>query len=479
MTRYLIGIDNGSQSSKVTIFDEHGAVVSTGRCALRPSDMPAPGVVEHPDDDLWTSIGAAAREALAGFDGDPRDIVGVGLCTIRFCRAMLRADGSLAQPVLSWMDARVAQPFRAERDDVAWVTTSSGYITHRLTGEFRDTAANYQGMWPIDTGTWRWLADDDDLAEFGIARSQLFDLVDPGDVLGTITAEAARHTGLPEGLPVVATANDKAVEALGCGLAGADTVLVSLGTYIAGMTVGTHDARDASAFWSNFASIPGRYLYESGGIRRGMWTISWFRDLLGEAESEAARASGSSLEDVLGAEAALVPAGSDGLVAVLDWLAPAEAPYRRGSLLGFDGRHGRAHVYRALLEGIALTMHERTTALSGELGVAFERVVLSGGGSQSNLMMQIVADVFGVPAARNAVSDGAGLGAAICAAVGLGVHPGFEEAQVAMVAERDVFRPDAARHAFYGRLQTVYRDVTGHTDEVYRRLAAVPGVAGV
>ena len=110
----------------------------------------------------------------------------------------------------------------------------------------------------------------------------LFDLVMPGDLLGHVTPEASRHTGIPAGVPVYATANDKAVEALGCGLRSSGTLLVSLGTYTASMTMGKRNIVDASSFWSNFACIPHEYLYESLGIRRGMWTVSWWRDMLGE-----------------------------------------------------------------------------------------------------------------------------------------------------------------------------------------------------
>ncbi|PCN46731.1 sugar kinase [Curtobacterium sp. 'Ferrero'] len=475
MSKYLVGIDNGSQSSKVTVFDERGVAVAEGRVPLRPNHTPAPGVVEHPDDDLWDSIAAACRQAMAAFDGDPSEIVGVGLCTIRFCRALLRADGSLAQPVLSWMDERVGRPFVAEHDDVAYVTTSSGYVTHRLTRRFRDTAANSQGVWPIDTATWRWSEDPAAYAATGMERSQLFELVDPGAVLGTVSPAAAVATGLPEGLPVVATANDKAVEALGCGLLDPATLLVSLGTYIAGMSVGSGTTGGGTSFWTNFGSEPGRYLYESGGIRRGMWTVSWFRDLLGPEAVAAAEASGERVEDRLNREAAAVPAGSDGLLTVLDWLAPADAPFRKGSILGFDGRQGRAHVYRSILEGIAMTMRERTDAMAAELGTAFDRVVVSGGGSSSDLMMQITADVFQRPTVRVVGDSAAGRGAAICAAVATGVHPSFADAVSAMVVERDRFEPDPTTASVYDALRAVHADVTAHTDALFRRTAAVVG----
>lgn len=469
MTQYFIGIDNGSQSSKVAIFDERGTLVCEGRQPLRLNDTPSPGVVEHPDDDLWSSIGEASRRAMAAFPGDPSDIVGVGLCTIRFCRALLKADGSLAQPVMSWMDARVSRPYEHTNPEVRYVTTSSGYVSHRLTGELRDTAANYQGMWPVDTGSWQWLADDGELAKCGIPREMLFELVMPGDTIGQVTEEAARHTGIPAGLPVMATANDKAVEALGCGLRSPDVLLVSLGTYIAGMTMGERNVLDASHYWTNFACMPGEYLYESFGVRRGMWTVSWFRELLGEEAVAGARAAGASVEEYLNAEAAKVPAGSDGLMTVLDWLAPTEAPYRKGSILGFDGRQGRFHIYRSILEAIALTIHRCSTEMGTELGAGFGHTIVSGGGSNSDLMMQIFADVFGIPAVRSEVNNAAGLGSAICVAVGLGVYESFDEAIDNMVKVSTTFTPDPDNHALYQQMAAVYADIPSHTDDVFRK----------
>ncbi|MFG3658637.1 FGGY-family carbohydrate kinase [Streptomyces sp. NPDC047706] len=467
MSRYFIGIDNGSQSSKVSVFDEHGRVVSEGRSALRPYDTPRPGVVEHPDDDLWTSIGAAAREAMAAFPGDPADIAGAGLCTIRFCRAVLKADGTLAQPVMSWMDARVSRPYERATPDAAYVTTSSGYITHRMTGQFRDTAANYAGMWPLDSDTFGWTSDDSRIAEAGLDRSMLFELVQPGDILGAVTEAAAAHTGIPAGLPVVATANDKAVEALGSGLRCADTLLVSLGTYVAGMTTGSRNVKDGTDFWTNYAATPHAYLYESSGVRRGMWTVSWYRDLLGEEVAAPAREAGISAEEYINRQAALVPPGSEGLITVLDWLAPTEAPYRKGSILGFDGRQGRFHVYRSILEALALTIRETAGKMAAELGTRFEEVVVSGGGSASDVIMQIFADVFDVPA-RRAAAGGAGLGAALTAAVATGTYPDFDGAVDAMVRTGEAFTPVPANHALYTKLRKIHAEARRHTDGLYR-----------
>ncbi len=217
---YLIGVDGGTQSSKVVVYDAAGSVVSRGRQALRPMSRPKHGVAVHPDDDLWGSIAAASRQAMDGFDGDPREIVGVGLCTIRCCKAFLEADGSLAEPVISWMDDRAYQPYVPDNPAVVYATTSSGYLGHRFTGELRDAAANnIRLQWPIDTDTWQWSNDPALFEEFNVTREMLFELQLPGDVTGFVTPQAAAATGIPAGLPVIATANDKAVEALGSGYA--------------------------------------------------------------------------------------------------------------------------------------------------------------------------------------------------------------------------------------------------------------------
>ncbi|HXW80435.1 MAG TPA: FGGY-family carbohydrate kinase [Acidimicrobiales bacterium] len=469
MTRYLIGIDNGSQSTKVSVFDEHGAVICEGRHALRPGDTPRPGIVEHPEDDLWFSVGVASRRAMRAFPGDFTEIAGVGLCTIRFCRALLKEDGALASPVMSWMDERVSRPYEHSAEDVRYVTTSSGYISHRLTGQFKDTAANYQGMWPISTDRWEWLRGDEGFASYGIPRDMLFDLVMPGQLLGHVTPAASRHTGIPAGLPVVATANDKAVEALGCGLRSSDTLLVSLGTYIASMTTGRQNVAGASSFWSNFASVPHKYLYESLGIRRGMWTVSWWRDLLGGDVLRAAEERGIPLEKYMDLEAAKVTAGSDGLMVVLDWLGPADAPFKKGSMLGFDVRHGPFHVHRAILEGIALTIRRCGMAMGKELGESFSRLVISGGGSRSDLFMHIFADVFGMRAVRGKVANAAALGSAICVAVGQGLYPSWSDAVDKMVSWDPAFAPDARNHGLYQRMSAVYDQIPEATDKIFEQ----------
>lgn len=468
--QYIIGVDGGTQSTKVVIFDLHGRVAAEGQEALKPLILADQGVVLHPDDDLWDSLVKACRKALSRFPGQLSEIAGLGLCTIRCCRTLLKNDGSLAYPVINWMDLRLACPYEHEMGEVEYVSTTSGYITHRLTGQFKDTVANYEGQWPLDRINWCWSEDPEVFRLYRIPREMLFDLLMPGAIAGGLTKEAAEALGLPCGLPVAVTANDKAVEALGAGSLEGNLALISLGTYIAAMVQGCEYVASANTFWANLASVPWRYIYESGGIRRGMSTVSWARELMGSDVPREAAKLGLSPDAYLNRQAAKIPAGSEGLLTVPEWLAPPSALYKRGAVIGFNGRHTGVHIYRSVLEAIALTMKNHCLAMCGELNKKLERIIISGGGSNGDLFMRIFADVFGLPASRNTVNGSVSLGAAMCAAVGIGLYQNFDEAAEKMIHPRDSFYPDEENHKLYTSINDqVYRHITSYTDEVLKK----------
>ncbi|OPA74776.1 sugar kinase [Paenibacillus selenitireducens] len=458
--QYLLGVDSGSQSTKVYIFNKKGDVVCSESAPIKPLVARKPGYAEHPDDDLWDSLKAVLQKVMTSFTGNPKDIVGLGLCTIRCCRVFMKADGMLAAPVMSWMDVRSYERFEDD-PQIAYTSPTSGYTTFRLTGEFKDTAANaFQWQFPIDLDSWDWSKDEECFSSFGIPKEKLMALEMPGTILGYVTEQAAAETGLPVGLPVVATANDKAVEALGSGIVDKTSGLISLGTYIASMVFGEENRKDPAHYWTNLSCIPHKYLYESSGIRRGMWHISWLKSIIGEEYAQQAAREGLSVEDRLAREAQQVPAGSDGLLTVPDWLAPADQLYRKGMMIGFDERHTRGHIYRSIIEGIAMTLKGHYDSMIEELGIKPDRIIISGGGSNSDLIMQIFADMYGVKTVRNEMNGAAALGSAICVAVATGVYSGFEEAVENMVRVRDVYEPDSRNHKIYNKIDTgIYRDL--------------------
>lgn len=476
-TKYLMGVDVGTQSAKVAIFDTEGNVVCEGRQELRKMEIPAPLLAEHPDDDLWDSLKAAFQQAMTRFTRQGRkseDILAMGICIVRCCRVLLKANGELAYPVINWMDKRLNKPYEYidAYKGVKYVTTTSGYITHRLTGEFRDTCANYIGWWPMDNDTQQWSTDPEVWKSCNLQRDQVLEVVKPGEILGELTQKAAAQIGLPAGIPVVATAHDKAVEALGAGSLDEGVALISLGTYIGAMVHGHANIKDAQHFWPFQASIPQRYLYECMGVRRGMWTISWFRDQFGAAALMDADAQDNTIEELLNTEASRVPAGCEGLITIHDWAPPSEAEFRKGAMIGFDGRHTRAHMYRSVLEGIAFTMKNHMDKMADELKTPFRRLIISGGGANSDLFMHIFADVFGVPTCRNLLKGSASVGCVINAGIAVGVFSSYEQASQKMVRMGDSFAPDEENHAFYTKLnEGVYQKVNQYLDPLLKQLS--------
>lgn len=467
--RYVIGIDNGSQSTKVVIYDMEGNDIAYGSHKLSELVSRKPGEAAHPDDDLWDSVYHSLKECLTNFNGDRSAIDGIGLCTIRCCRALLKGDGSLAHPVLSWMDRRLSKPYVHEDSQVEYVTTTSGYLGFRLTGEFNDTAGNCEVSWPLDRQTLDWSENDDVIAEHGLKREMLFNLVKPGEKLGNIRSQLAHELGLREDIPVIATANDKAVEVLGSGIKDKNTIMISLGTLISSMILRNKDYENAVNFFPTLAAIPFQYVYESNAIRRGMWTVSWFKNLIGEDLTSNASKTGVSEEEYLNQKAQEVPIGSDGLITILDWLPYPDKPYRKGMMIGFDDRHTKFHIYRSILEAISFNIKNNIADMLTELNEDVDEIVAIGGGSKSDLMLQILSDTFGLPVHRRTGNSSASKGAAISVYKYLGVYNDFTDAINHTVRTEKTFLPTPEHHNFYHDLNNnVVKKVRQHTDEILK-----------
>jgi sugar (pentulose or hexulose) kinase len=467
---HILAIDGGTQSTKVAVFDTAGSEICSETVALRDIHLYRDSRAEHPDDDLWDSLKHACRGLFKNIPVNKNTIAGVGLGSIRCCRALMKENGDLASPVQSWMDLRLSKPYEHGDDSVRYVTTATGYLTHRLTNQTRDTRANYVGPWPIDPTTLEWIKDKEKFNSFNTPRTLLFDLTDPSTVLGNITKTASEATGIPVGTPVVSTANDKAVEALGAGLVNEGTLLISLGTYITSMVIGEKYTSDAVNYWSNPGAVAGEFLYESGGIRRGMATVSWIKNLLGSDILIEAKKKGVTPEAYLNILAAEVPVGCDGLLTVLNWLANPTRPHERGIMIGFNGKHKGPHMFRSVLEGIAFTIKNHAQAMCDERGIEIKKIIISGGGSNGDLFMQIFADVFGAEAHRNIVNGSASLGAAICTALALGIYRNKQEAIDKMVKKKDIFTPFKDNVKLYKEInECIYKKIAPQTDELLQQ----------
>lgn len=426
METYFLGIDLGTQSCKLAIYSATGKRVAQSVASLLPIEVPKQGQAIHPGDNLWEAFCQAARELTSRWD---KTITAAALTVQRCCRVLLTKDLELAQPVISWMDERLGRPYE-HQPGVDYVTTAGGYLAARLTGEKKDSVANYFGHWPYSEQEWVWSSDDQDYLQNGLKPGQLFSLVGPGQLLGVLTKEAALQTGLSQGLPIVATGNDKAVDMLAVDPS-ANSMMVSLGTYIAAAVLSKEEL-PGQAYWKSFSVQPPYFLYETVGVRRGMWTISWFlRELAGE----------NSLQEINN-EASAISLGSDGLMAIHDWAAPVSEPHKRGALVGFDGRHGKAHIFRAILEGIAFRLANNWQDACAHKKLEINSLYSCGGGSHSELLNQMLANVYQLPLSTfEETFSLTALCGALLAATWHGSYSNIQEAREAMIRTGSSYQP--------------------------------------
>jgi sugar (pentulose or hexulose) kinase len=283
-------------------------------------------------------------------------------------------------------------------------------------------------------------------------------------VLGKITGRAAEETGIPEGLPLFAAGTDKGCEMLGAGCLTPETGCLSFGTTATFNTTTKKYIELLSMIPPYPAAVPDNY-YTEVMVYRGFWMVSWFREEFGVLEKQIAEKENIAPEKLFDALIEKIPPGSMGLVLQPYWSPGTNTdPYAKGSIIGFGDVHNRAYLYRAILEGLVYALREGAEYTQRRTKTPITKLRVSGGGSQSDMAMRITADVFGLPAERPHTYETSALGAAIDAAVGLGLYPDFPSAVKAMTRVKEVFEPIPENHRLYDRL---YREVYLH---IYRRL---------
>lgn len=481
--KYVVGIDSGTQSTRVIIFDTRGQKVCMGIAAHPPLIAEKAGYAVHDYDDLWNGLCHACDDLFSKFEGDVHEIAAIGLSGQRGTTFFVGEDNrQLCRPI-SWMDLRWREnashlPPSTEAMDpwcdylrnysrMNWMKTNSpelagkihkyltapGYMGYQLFGGYVDTLANNLGM-PVDREQWALYEDDEVFEKMGLKRSQLARFVEPGQVMGHVTAEAAALTGFPEGCPVVACAGDKQCEVLGSGSISDGQAYITLGTLSGLDIVGEKyipDAYKKLKHRTYLASVPGTWHAEAA-ISKGFWLVSWFRDNLAEGLDAKAEKLGMTIEAYLDREAESIPAGSEGLVTIPDWKSNWDKPAAKGMFIGFDHRHKRAHMFRSLIEGIVMQLKVSTDEMCGIIGKSITELRVGGGGSKSVTAVQTIADVFNIPVKKSVETETCSLGCAICAAVGAGIFPDFQQAVEAMGQQTETYTPIAEHHAVYQKL---------------------------
>ena len=514
MNARLLSIDVGTQSVRALVFDRHGELLDKAQIAIEPYFSQQPGWAEQHASVYWDALRAACAQLWQQGKVSADTLAGMALTTQRATLFCLDAQGEPLRPGIVWLDQRkcsappplsgfwklalglagagdlVAHFQReaeanwiAQHQPEIWSKTAhylllSGYLSWRLTGEFVDSVGSQVGYLPFDYKGLQWAkAADFKWQAVPIRREQLPELRAPGSPLGTLSAAAAADLGLPQGLPLIAAAADKACEVMGSGALTPEVAALSYGT-----TATINTCRDSYLEVQRMlppypAALPGAYNTEIQ-IYRGFWMVSWFKQEFGAPEEQIAASTGLPTEAVLDQQIRDIPAGSQGLMLQPYWSPGIRdpGPEAKGAIIGFSDVHTRAHVYRAILEGLAYALRHGREKIERTTRQPVRRLRVAGGGSQSDVAMQITADVFGLPAERPHVYEASALGAAINAAVGTGMHPDYRTAVRAMTHVGDVFEPEPAAVRTYDRLYTrVYERMYGRMKPLYRQLRRTTG----
>jgi len=329
------------------------------------------------------------------------------------------------------------------------------FLVYYLTGSFRTSTASADPMGLFDMAKQGWAGDL--IGQLGLRLNQFADCLPPGSIIGHIHPQAAAATGLPIGLPVVAGAGDGQCAGLGANATGGGRAYLNLGTAVVSGVFSTNYLTDL-AFRTLNAPIAGAYFLETV-LKGGVFTVNWFVEKFASDLRLAAQAG--SAEASLSAAAAHVPPGALGLMVVPYWhnvMNPYWDPAASGITIGWTGAHGREHFYRAILEGIAFEQRLVGDALMQAIGQPFTEYVAMGGGSHSDLWLQILADVTGVSVVRSTTTEATCLGAAILAATAVGWYGDVYQAAAGMTGVTDRFTPQPTTQAIYEQLYTeVYK----------------------
>jgi xylulokinase len=495
VSELLLGIDIGTASTKGVLATPDGTVVAT---ATVPHEMslPRPGWAEmDPVTVWWADVVRISRELLERAAG--RSIAGVCVSGVGPCLALCDAHDEPVRPALLYgIDMRATREIaelterlgadrivarggtalstQAVGPKMLWVRrhepelyaaaarwyNSSSYLAARLTGEYvldHHTASQCDPLYDITARDWAY-----DWAAEITGGLPLPRLVWPSEIIGTVTAAAAAATGLPAGTPVAAGTVDAWAEAFSAGVRRPGDLMLMYGSTMFFVQVLPH-LRSHPMLWSTAGIEPGSYTLAAGMATSGSLT-AWVRELTGGADY-----------GTLVAEAAAVPAGSDGLV-LLPYFAgertPIFDPDARGVVAGLTLRHRRGHLFRAAYEGIAYGVRQILDFLD-DCGGPAQRIVAVGGGTQGGLWTQIVSDVTGRPQLLPEQTIGAAYGDALLAAIGTGLVPAGTD----WARTNRVVRPDPANRATYDLLHQVYRELYPGTREQVHRLAELQGSA--
>jgi sugar (pentulose or hexulose) kinase len=499
----VIGIDLSTTTCKAIAWDAHGLLVAQARAPLGLL-RPLANAYEQKPEDWWRATQQALKSLLAQIEG--QSIAALAVVNQRETVAVTDADDRLLRPAILWLDERRKEEVAAlckrvghERlhsitgkphdwapaiYSLAWLADAEpdlfrkirhvydphAWLVRKLTGAFVTSWASADPFGAFDIHQHHWAPDVLQSLPIPLDPACFPEAVAPGTALGVVSQNAAAQTGLPVGTPVVAGGGDGQAGGLGIGVVSPGTAYLNLGTAIvSGVYAATPMVNDA--FRTLCAIDRKGYVLETS-LRSGTLLINSLLRQFFEIDVVAHPDSLMRLE----IEASRVAPGSEGLILLPYWngvMNPYWDQDARGCLLGLSPDHGRAQIYRAVLEGIALEQALATQKMVEATGEPVNAFVAIGGGAASRLWCQIIADITDRPVVRAVTQEASSLGAGIAAAVGAGWYADFASAAQAMTQGGETFTPNAALRDFHRELLTLYSELYPRLRDLYPRLAAL------
>jgi xylulokinase len=483
----FLGLDVGTSGVKAILVAASGDVVASATSPLT-MQTPHPGWAEQ-DPEAWWQATLASIDAVRGKRKDAR-IAAIGISGQMHSSVFLDRSGAVIRPALLWCDGRTTAEcaeittrvggeerlrdlasnpalegftlpkvlwLRKHEPDafarLATVLLPKDYIRYRLTGELATEPSDASATLMYDTAHLRW--SEEIMRAVDLPMSLLPNVGPSAGVLGRVTAEVAARTGIDAGVPVVGGGADNACGAAGVGVIAPGEVVTSWGTSGTVLAPTARPLVDPRLRAHTFCHVLPDVWYLMGVVLTAGGAFSWYQEQLAR---ELAGVSDAAAR--LDAEAASVPRGAEG-VTFLPYLQGERTPHRdaaaRGAILGLSLAHTRAHLTRAVLEGITFALRDSVTILQG-LGLAPSHLLLTGGGAKSKLLRQLQAEIFGLPVTTVNREEGPAYGAALLAAVGAGAFPDLRAAVEATLTRAPLEVPEPSAHEEYAQPYARFRN---------------------
>lgn len=514
MDDLILSIDCGTQSLRVLLFDPFGRLIDFHKEEyLQPYVSLKPGWAEQ-DLSVYEKALAKSCSVLKQRNQEKWQMIrAVSVTTQRDTCVLLDEKGRPLKPAILWLDQRMAEydchlPLHykigfkiigmdkaafisAKKCKANWIRQNepeiwkkthkflllSGWFNYLLTGRFIDSVANQIGHIPFNYKKQKWADPKTDYQPylFQIEKEKLPQLVDPATIIGELTEYARQLMGLMSKIPVIATGSDKGCETLAMGCLNESSACASLGT-TATLQITSKKYLEPIKFMPSYpAVIPGHFNPEVE-IFRGFWMVNWFKNEFGNYEAQLSAQRGVGIEEIFDELLKNTKPGSMGLILQPYWGAGLKIPEARGAIIGFGDVHSRAYLYRAIIEGLSYALLEAAEKMERVSGVPIEKVMVSGGGSRSDFVCQILSNVLNREVFRGEIYEGSGLGAAIVGFVGLKYYRDFNEAVKNMVRYSKKFEPQKEYVQLYSQLyREVYRKIYKRLRPLYKSMQKITG----